>query len=668
MEYSLWTEASVDVEARQAAERLTRAKVAVAPLWPFLAMAKTEGEFEHRLALVAERIGQTVEPDLHDPVTASLREDFRRVAADDSDGEDGEESDGDDKPDWLQEKIDKSSVWYHVGNKEWVGVDPAPVRTVASYYHAGLGRWVAVDDDATAGKGNPYYFTGGPEGGPNTGQTNQFPPSPTVDPIDPLNQMFPMQPEPWTGGVEWQEQPMNFSPPRGQTAVHGARGRRPFVASDGGHGIGEDFLDYQRLMHAPGWPQESETDQPRKDNAEEYGLHPDDVKWPYDGSHMNVHPHYDPAQHDHAIRSMNHRHSADGGHRCQDCGQPVTRTSSDGASWWNHIGPYGAMADDDHPPIPPSSEKVDRGRGPRSDSIHHRYTHASNEHNPGYFDEGSQGVQGDEQFPVDEAQGVDPVDPINERNNDWRQPLAAASAPVHHAPVHHAPDSDKLLGTDFDSPEERERWQKAQRGEHPGSRDSSAMTGARVRNVFYDPNDAQVRSVRVLALGDEQLQQQQPAGTPGQAQPSPPPPPSMTGGPGSVAQRPLTTSPRQIPGGGSDGVPPSTNPTEPGSDPLSTTSTRHHALGIEDDDESRSIPTAENPTGLGDEYREKTINGPLQSRPRQSAEHRNVNTPQRPTSPIPTRSSSDIPQGEDDDERREASRVASRAIRELVGV
>ncbi len=92
MSSDLWIEASADVEADEAALRLGRAKVAVASLWPFLAMAQTAGEFEHRLALTADRMTERVEADLLAPVLASLREDFRLVAANDNDGDsdDGE--------------------------------------------------------------------------------------------------------------------------------------------------------------------------------------------------------------------------------------------------------------------------------------------------------------------------------------------------------------------------------------------------------------------------------------------------------------------------------------------------------------------------------------------------------------------------------------------------
>lgn len=76
----LWDMASTDLEREARSLRLTTAKVAVAGVWPFLALARSGAEFSHRLALVDDHITATVDSDLHDEVIASLREDFRTVA------------------------------------------------------------------------------------------------------------------------------------------------------------------------------------------------------------------------------------------------------------------------------------------------------------------------------------------------------------------------------------------------------------------------------------------------------------------------------------------------------------------------------------------------------------------------------------------------------------
>lgn len=219
MTADLWTEASVDVEAEHRALRQTRAKVAVASFWPFLALAQTAGEFEHRLALIDEHLIERVAADLIGDVVASLREDFRILASSDADAagepdsgaedEDGSAGGGggddSEKPAWLQDKINSTSS-----------------LVATAYYDQGLGRWVkvALDDDANSGAGNPWYFTGGPEAGPMTGETTQYPTFPVGnlgDPVSPVQAMFPMQPSPWTvpPGGEWRENPMNFSPPNG---------------------------------------------------------------------------------------------------------------------------------------------------------------------------------------------------------------------------------------------------------------------------------------------------------------------------------------------------------------------------------------------------------------------------------------------------------------------
>lgn len=52
----MWVEATRDLEAEAAERSLEHGRAAVASLWPFLAAAQTEGEFEGRLGLTGERI------------------------------------------------------------------------------------------------------------------------------------------------------------------------------------------------------------------------------------------------------------------------------------------------------------------------------------------------------------------------------------------------------------------------------------------------------------------------------------------------------------------------------------------------------------------------------------------------------------------------------------
>lgn len=53
---SVWTEAGRDAEAEARARSLDQARAAVGEIWPFIALARSQAEYGHRKALVAERI------------------------------------------------------------------------------------------------------------------------------------------------------------------------------------------------------------------------------------------------------------------------------------------------------------------------------------------------------------------------------------------------------------------------------------------------------------------------------------------------------------------------------------------------------------------------------------------------------------------------------------
>lgn len=112
------------------------------------------------------------------------------------------------------------------------------------------------------------------------------------------------------------------------------------------------------------------------------------------------------------------------------------------------------------------------------------------------------------------------------------------------------------------------------------------------------------------------------------------------GGAGAVAGPPLT-----IP---NQGAP--TNPFADGGatpeQPQMPMMANHTAL-------VRERPTSDNPSGVRDEYDERTWNAAAEQRPLQNADLRGVNTPQRPGEPIPTRSSEPGAAPEDDDEDEE---------------
>lgn len=619
----LWEEASRDLEAEHLALRMASAKVAVAGLWPFLALAQSEREFEHRIALANDHIANAVPVDLLHPVVESLREDFRAIAAKDAEGEEkADDEDGDGKPDWLQKKIKGEGAFFHQGRQAWVRIaaeDEKPTRQEleasepkstqqhtedpdedaywdslgkqAVYWHAGARRWVTAEVEDHPGGGNPYYFTGGPEAGPNTGQTNQFPPHPTgADPVDPINGMFPMQPSPWTvpPGGEWKEEPMQFNPPGG--GYHPAS-RRPFVAAE----VGD--------------------------------------------------------------RST-----------CANCRGPIKRVktewSRNGA--WTHTGEFGLAGDDDHEPIPHQSregawklaeEGVSGRPGP----------------NPHFFDGGGEGASGDQQsgFPTDVAQGVDPEDRMNELYG--AQPLSAGTFDGGHrvsyhladlSPEHPAPNSNKLQGTEFDSPQERQRWNTAEdpTAQQP-SRDSTALTGSR-RAQFFDPTDP---TVRVLGTGGYGADN---PFTPGQDA-SAPQAPQVGGGMGGGMGMPgggvpQTTAPRQMPGaggmgGGTDPIPGSGSTSDDAAKQQSVAMRRHA------DGDSLERPTAENPYGTDDPFDAKTWDTVKTQRPMVGLEHMNFNGPQNPNARERIRTTqSPEQQGGVRDSEREASLIAARAIRELV--
>jgi hypothetical protein len=625
----LWTEASRDIEADEAALRMATAKVAVAGLWPFLALSQSRQEFDHRLALAQDHIANAVPVDLLVPVVASLREDFQLIkqeAAKDAEGEeDADDEDGDGKPDWLQKKIKgkESALYFHAGLGSWVAWsgyagDPEPdpgdgpshdemareeweherastdrpftenddpdeeaswrdlgqrgptaSRRAAAYWHAGESRWVTAAVDDSPGGGNPWYFTGGPEAGPNTGQTGQFPPHPTgADPVDPLNQMFPMQPSPWTvpPGGEWKEAPMNFNPPN---PAHSAS-RLPFEAAD--------------------------------------------------------------------------RAEVGATDTCANCANPMKKIQTSWGKTWTHTGPHGAEADDACPGAPRGAIR-EAAAG-----------------NPNYFGGGGEGVSGDgeDPFPEDLAQ-EDPDNRVNELYGQTPVSGGFADNGGRVARRRHAADSDPLQGIEFDSPQEADRWSRAQNGEQQDSRASTTMAARRPQ--FYDPSDPGVRVVAEASPFSGGGNPFTPGGEGGAQDEAAPP----------MGMNPATTPPRQMPGGG--GMPQGGDAFGQGANTEASDQAAKQQQGGGDflafrrtaEGLSRDLGTDDDPTGLGDEYRERTVEGPLKTRPRQPAEHRNVNTPQRPSEAIPTIGSPSEGPAEEEEGRREAARVAARAVRELVG-
>lgn len=76
----MWSSASGDHEHEQRTASLVHGKVAVASYWPFLSSAVSEGDFETRLDLVLDKIASLVPAEVLDEVVSSLRDDYRLVA------------------------------------------------------------------------------------------------------------------------------------------------------------------------------------------------------------------------------------------------------------------------------------------------------------------------------------------------------------------------------------------------------------------------------------------------------------------------------------------------------------------------------------------------------------------------------------------------------------
>lgn len=99
----LWDNASGDQERIAKQSAFAHSKVAVAHLWPFLARAVDEADFENRLSLILSRVEASVDAEVLPEVLSSFREDFRAVTAasdnpfakDDDDDSDDDDSDSD---------------------------------------------------------------------------------------------------------------------------------------------------------------------------------------------------------------------------------------------------------------------------------------------------------------------------------------------------------------------------------------------------------------------------------------------------------------------------------------------------------------------------------------------------------------------------------------------
>lgn len=546
----LFLEASRDLEAERLTQRCALAKVAVADLWPFLALAESVDEFDHRVALARDHIADKL-GDNHDLLSITLialKDDFQDVLS-------------------LRHETARTAA-----------AEPpvTPLQAGEQFWHAGQQRWIAVRAAADLPhqpdtRDNPYgqganYFENAAEEGPNTGQTGtyaQFPAGP--DPVDPLNGMFPMQPSTWAvpPNATWVERPMNLQP--------GKQSSRPSMS--------------------------------------------------------NL---------DHVIMARSAR----------------DQTTSL-ASWATTRVLAGAGY---------VGEGVQNGPG----------------QNPGFFAGGTEGV-GDQQagYPDDlavedpddrmnELYGAIPPQPSSGSGQGGAQPYSnpstARQSTRHTAPGggEHAPyriqkvdggyavfnDKGERKNEKPKSKEDAREFQKALYKNVPGASESAKAA------AFYDPRDTHVQ---VIAQGE--IPDSSGAGN------APEPPQSMMpGGVGSTAQPPLPAGPGST-----------NNPADPGgADSASKMQMPTMGNRVIDPmefarlaaDNIRQRPNDMNPSGVADEYDERTWEGGVNTRPRQPAEDRGINTPQTPRDPIPQASSSDIQRELSDDEERLRQASRDRLIRE----
>lgn len=616
MSDDLWAEASSDLDAEHATLSMNRAKVSVASLWPFLAMASNVGEFEHRLAIAADTINDRVPAELMEPVLGSLRQDFLAITAADGDA-DGDD-DGSDPGDGDAE--DSSKPWEKSAAQE-----PNQSDAIAHMH-----REKRHEDFFNHMMGPEFHpnFSGGdilPEPGEAQMRDKEVPWGdheqghwPHVDTDEYGSYLDHFDPH---------EQPHIQSMNSRRTAEYFDQGLGRWVAINDNDGTSGQGNPAYFTGGPEAGPMTGETNQfPQFPGGPDNHESPLNVEYPMQPSPWTVPPGGEwverPMEWTTASRLPFNGAKILKTETCEDCGHPAEHVeNADGVRFWSHGGERGQEADADHVPWPSGKTA-------------------------GYFDQGSEGVAGDGQsgFPADQSQpeedyrvdeygAVPPAQSSGTTGDEQDNSYHSAAVHTEDSPEPH-PGTDPNGGTEFASTAERERYEKLR---------AVSSTG----NIFYDPNDHGVRMVASDAdpyMGDNPYSMDAGnSGNPNDGGTPPGPPPAMDGGPGATGTTPMqsnvpqTTSPRQMPSGGGD----------PGMAP-STASQRHA--------DSRDVFSDSDPTGLGDEYRERQITHQMQSRPRQSPEQRGVNTPQKPPQPIRTLDTSVRPaerEGDDDDDRDE---------------
>jgi hypothetical protein len=546
MTIDLWTEASRDLDADMQHERAIRAKIASAALWPFVSAAMTEDEFGHRMALCEDDMAELFpDADFRTHVAKAIRQDYL-----------------------ILKGADVEDLWEDFHKTAADEPDEAPAG-------------------GSTGAGNPNYFAGGQEAGPNTGSDGQYPQFPAgPDPVDPMNGLYPMQPGHWSvpPNAGWVERPMNFGEHRASAGyvdegVQTGPGPNPDYFAGGSAGVAGDQQN--------GFPADVSLPEP-DERVDMYGKTPQSSTSAPPVSYSNT-----PKQASIWVMAEKDNHGA-----CAGCNTPVYREGD----VWKHLGGdpgHGVRLHEDHPWIVAQQGNrvmASTTREARDFSESERDDAAKSGH-----------ALSDGSFPIYSAKDVENAKGLIGRSKHDR------STVVDH--INH--------------------WAE----QYGVAKVGDSKTGARWVTADVSSTDT--------SMGDSTDQSSTSTSD------APTPPPSMeAGGPGSMAGSPMTipndqtgSNPFATGGGSTPGGTPGAGSMPGGSNPFTAVHHQAESIGRSSDD---------NPSGVesGDEYDANNWDAPVKQRPRQNAEERHINTPQRQRQGIPTNSSDGNP-GEEEDEDEE---------------
>lgn len=592
MTADLWVLASLDAEQELNDERLVRAKVAAAGIWPFLAEAKSEREFGHRVALVETDL-EALFPDtgFRDQVTASLRDDYLLLTGTVIEHH-GSAT--------LTSEAATATQDGGAGAREALLSTTAELKAAPSLFdHLAVSDADAPEGPTSTNQGNPAFFDSGPEAGPATGNSQGFAQAPP-DPWNPMNAQYPMTPSQWTVPPDkaWVERPMEFGK---QSAAKSASAIE--WIHDNGHAYG----------FPPGSDDEIAHVRPRSDK---------------EGGGAFAHfYHRGLDTPDDQVKHFRTESVDTGKGEIERLWQQ--RKSAASAGHPDHATHY-------------------RGEGVE--------TGAAGSKNPLYFDAPEGVTNGQDGFAPDmslpeaderaDAYGAvppqtgQPASATPSYSNAHSGARVTAEKDNHGAcahcnsPVYRSGDVWQHLTGDPGHGvrlHEDHPWVKAQQASRVMASRKVARWALAEASSSDTGGDAGVGQAQVDPMG------------------APPTPQSMEpGGAGSVAGPPLTIPNDSVSTHPFAGQQPPQEPAMGAGMGMGVTAARYVVA------DTMNRPTAENPLGVesGDEFDLNNWEAPAQQRPRQDADARRINTPQRPGQPIPVRSSEGEPGGEEDEEER----------------